>query len=531
MAVLASFMEAIEPVGPCTLGEHVFQRFEREPNTLALAVVDSEGRPVGLVERNGFFLKMASHYGRALYARRRVETFMDSAPLVAEAETTAESFFRKVMAAEVQSLLHGFIVTRNGLYAGVGTALAVLQAGFALHRQRAEEMTRLAENLAWAETEAKAALRAKNQFLAVMSHEIRTPLNGFGAMIDLLHDSPLSEDQRENLRTMDACARSLLRLVTDILDYSKFEAGKVAPMPEPTSLARAMNQIVDHFRAAANERGIDLIVHLEFDPGVHVNIDLDRTRQVMANLIGNAIKFTEEGMVSVRISRPGDDALAIDVLDTGPGISVDGQSRLFEPFVQADSTTTRRYGGTGLGLAISRQVARAIGGDVRLTRSDVEGTSFRFTLRAPACEAPAVASAAAGITAPQRLGHARVLVVDDDPTNQRIAARMLDKLGLEATVVADGQEALDITATTHFDLILMDMMMPRVDGLAATRCIRGRRGPSARTPILAFTAAAFDTDREAAKEAGMNGFLEKPVRMETLRRALLTHLAAGAPTP
>jgi two-component system, sensor histidine kinase len=398
-------------------------------------------------------------------------------------------------------------------------------------RTALDDASKLGRELEAALAAAQAATLAKAQFLAVMSHEIRTPLNGFGAMIDLLHDSPLSEDQRENLRTMDACARSLLRLVTDILDYSKFEAGKVAPVPEPTSLARAMNQIVDHFRAAANERGIDLIVHLEFDTGVHVNIDLDRTRQVMANLIGNAIKFTEEGMVSVRVSRPGDDALAIDVLDTGPGISEDGQSRLFEPFVQADSTTTRRYGGTGLGLAISRQVARALGGDVRLTRSDVEGTSFRFTLRAPACEAPAVASAAAGITAPQRLGHARVLVVDDDPTNQRIAARMLDKLGIEATVVADGQEAIDITATTRFDLILMDMMMPRVDGLAATRCIRGRRGPGAGTPILAFTAAAFDTDRQAAQEAGMNGFLEKPVRMETLRRALLAHLPAGASAP
>ncbi|MCB9879914.1 MAG: response regulator [Planctomycetes bacterium] len=392
-------------------------------------------------------------------------------------------------------------------------------------RTALEDARKLGAELKGALADAHAATDAKARFLAMMSHEIRTPLNGFGAMIDLLRDSALSGEQRDNLETMDLCARSLLVLVNDILDYSKLEAGKIELAPSPTPLATAMTQIVDHFRAAARERGVELLLRIECPRELHVMLDVERTRQVLANLIGNAIKFTEEGLVAVQVSGPADGVLTIDVLDTGLGIPQQNLARLFEPFVQGDSTTTRRFGGTGLGLSISRQLARALGGEVRLVNTGPGGTWFRFTLGVEECAPPRAQSApTTEQEAAIRFANAHVLVVDDDLTNQRIAARMLDKLGVQATIVGDGQAAIDITAGRQFDLILMDMMMPLVDGLEATRSIRRSAGPSAGAPILAFSAAAFDADRRSALAAGMNGFLEKPVRMDTLRRALLSHL-------
>jgi two-component system, sensor histidine kinase len=381
MAVLASFMEAIEPVGPCTLGEHVFQRFEREPNTLALAVVDSEGRPVGLVERNGFFLKMASHYGRALYARRRVETFMDSAPLVAEAETTAESFFRKVMAAEVQSLLHGFIVTRNGLYAGVGTALAVLQAGFALHRQRAEEMTRLAENLAWAETEAKAALRAKNQFLAVMSHEIRTPLNGVLGVAELIRTRLSQEELRPYVETISRSGESLLRLLTDAIDMSRAETGALELKQEPVRAGELAEAIEALWRPRAEQAGLDFRVIMDAGRETWVLADAVRLKQILNNLVGNALKFTASGHVTVLLNVTCDDELharlRAEVEDSGPGVSDEHKTRIFEPF-QTGAAHSGSGAGAGLGLAICRDLARQMDGDIGV--SDRDGGCSRCPL-------------------------------------------------------------------------------------------------------------------------------------------------------
>jgi len=360
-----------------------------------------------------------------------------------------------------------------------------------------------------------------------MSHEIRTPMNGFGSMIDLLRDSGLRRDQLDNLNTMDLCAQSLLVLVNDILDFSKLEAGRISVTPEPVELREAIGRITEHFRATANERGIELDVKFDFGDVRFVRIDYERVRQVVANLLGNALKFTFSGTVTVALSVPSPDQLAIDIIDSGEGIPPEDRKGLFDPFIQADSSTTRKFGGTGLGLTISRQLAQAMHGDVELVKSDEHGTHFRFTLAAPECEPPAAdAEAPPSEAAHNPFRNKSVLVAEDDPTNRLIARKMLHKLEITPTTVDDGMAAVEEAGRRHYDLILMDVMMPNMSGIEATRRIRSRPGPCQDVPIIAFSAAAYEKDREAAVHAGMSGFVEKPARLEAIRKMLERYLRA-----
>ena len=225
MPLIGDFVEAVRPVAPGATGAEVFERFQTEPNTLAVAVVDETGRPLGLIERNAFTLRMAAEFGRALYARRPVESLMDRNAPVAEASTSAETFFEAYGAAELGALLGGFIVVSGGRYVGIGTALQIIQAGAAVHRQRAEAMSALARDLAFAEAQASASSRAKSEFLAVMSHEIRTPLNGVLGVAALMEKKLEQEELRPYVRTVIDSGQSLLRLLTDALDMSRASAG------------------------------------------------------------------------------------------------------------------------------------------------------------------------------------------------------------------------------------------------------------------------------------------------------------------
>ncbi|MCA8963351.1 MAG: response regulator [Planctomycetes bacterium] len=387
-----------------------------------------------------------------------------------------------------------------------------------------EDARKLGAELKVALADARAGMEAKARFLAMMSHEIRTPLNGFGAMIDVMRDGDLSDEQRESLDTMDQCARSLLGLVNDILEFSKLEAGRVRIVPEPVDVGAALTRIVDHFRVAARERTLDLRLDLDLGDVQWASLDFERVRQVTANLIGNSLKFTSTGAVQVRVAWGSEDRLVIDVRDSGIGISDECRAQLFEPFVQADNSTTRRFGGTGLGLTISRQLAQSMGGNVELVRSDGAGSHFRFTLLAPRCEPPIGAACPVPPVDPVTFDSASILVVEDDRTNQLVAKKLLRKLAIVPTVVEDGLAAVEVAKTRRFDLILMDLMMPKLGGLDATRQIRSGDGPCRDVPIIAFSAAAFEGDREAAAQAGMTAFFEKPARLEALRQILRTHL-------
>ena len=375
--------------------------------------------------------------------------------------------------------------------------------------------------------EARSAVAAKSRFLAVMSHEIRTPMNGLGSMVDLLQRSDLCDDQADLVDTIDECARTLHILVDDILDLSRLEADSVQLESCPFRPREVVDQALRLFRTKADEKGLALSVRAEERVPAQVLGDPHRTRQVLMNLLGNALKFTESGGVSVVLDAPSPGVLEITVSDTGPGISESAREGLFMPFTQADSSTTRTHGGTGLGLTISRELARAMGGDVELVASSEEGSTFRMVFTHGDVDEETAARDAATADAdeaPRSVEGARVLVAEDHPTNRRIAERLLQKLGVVPTVVEDGAEAVEIVSQRPFDLILMDLMMPNLDGPGAARQIRALDVPWSDLPIVAFTAGAFDRDREVARESGMEGFLEKPVRMEVLRATLAEHL-------
>ena len=396
-------------------------------------------------------------------------------------------------------------------------------------RSALDDAYKIGEKLKSALRSSEAATEAKARFLATMSHEVRTPLHGFGSMIDLLRDGELSLDQRENLDTMDGCTQSLLVLVNDILEYSKLEAGKVELTRAPVLISQELTRMVEFFQAAANKRGVDLRVTIDTPDDLWLSIDRERVRQIVSNLLGNALKFTEQGHVDLHVQFCGTNQLIIDVRDTGIGIDRESQQRLFEPFVQADASTTRRFGGTGLGLTISKQLAKAMGGNVQLVDSEPTGSHFRMCITAEQVSTPPTHDSAQDFTQLESFTGRTILVAEDDPTNQLIAKKMLGKLGVTTTVVEDGLGAVEATKSTHYDLILMDLMMPNMSGIEATSRIRSGDGPCSRIPILAFSAAAFGSDREAAVAAGMSGFLEKPARLAGLRAALAKHLDHEAP--
>jgi signal transduction histidine kinase/ActR/RegA family two-component response regulator len=389
----------------------------------------------------------------------------------------------------------------------------------------------LSRDLQNALSEARSASETKARFLAIMSHEIRTPLNGFGAMIDLLREGDLTNEQRSHLETMERCSRSLLALVNDILDFSKLEAGKVALHRRPTQPAKAILTMIEQWSAAAAELDLELTVRLNVPSDTFVAMDYERVRQVIANLIGNALKFTPTGGVCVTAQVAAAGRITVDVEDTGVGVPDARRGLLFDPFVQADTSATRRFAGTGLGLSISRQLAEAMDGTVELVRTGSSGSLFRFSFVAPPCAAPPDDAATDAAAAGHAADEISVLVAEDDPMNQVIIEKLLDQLDANSTIVHDGAEALEAATHSSYDLILMDVMMPNMDGLEATRSIRAADGPCRDVPIIACTASAFDADRANAAAAGMNDFLEKPIRLAQLRAALTAHAPSKAATP
>jgi signal transduction histidine kinase/ActR/RegA family two-component response regulator len=528
MARIGDFIDAVEPVSPDTLGAVVFDRFQAEPNTLAIAVIDADGRPLGLIERNAFTLKMAAEFGRALYARRPVSSLMDPNPPTADAEASAETFFADVDAAEMNTLLRGFIVVQGGRYVGVGAGVQVLQAGSALYRARAEEMTALARNLAVAEAEAQASSRAKSEFLAVMSHEIRTPLNGVLGVAGLLDRKLEQEALRPYVQTILDSGQTLLRLLTDALDMSRASAGVLTLEPAPLHIDALGADLDALWRARAEEKGLILTVACDTAGHDWVMGDAMRVKQLLNNLIGNALKFTQVGEVAVSLaSRWDNGAVRLDAIvdDSGPGVPDDAAATIFEPFNTGQAG--REGAGAGLGLAICRQIVERMGGSIGLDRSPQGGARFHFTLHLPCC-GPEMRAAALSMAEPTPHETLHILVADDNPANRFVAARLLEMFGCTHEAVADGAEALEAARTRPFDLILMDIKMPVMDGVAATRAIRALPGPVSRVPILALTANADPRDEADYIAAGMNGVASKPIQPDVLLNAIRRVMGAGA---
>jgi two-component system, sensor histidine kinase len=367
------------------------------------------------------------------------------------------------------------------------------------------------------------AMRAKSDFLANMSHEIRTPMNGLLGSVELLLDLGITVEQKEHVDTIRNCGKSLLRIVDDILDLSKINAGKVTIESIPFGLEGLLRETMAVVAPLASARGLEFLQ--EFDPVLPDTLigDPQRLRQVLLNLLSNAVKFTNHGSVTlgVAVGSLGRDTaeLQFSVRDTGIGVPAAVQEAIFEPFTQADSSTTRRYGGTGLGLSICRGLIASMNGQLVITSEPGRGSTFHFTISLPIAAEPASQAPILRDQIARSNRPLRVLLAEDNSVSQKVAARLLDRMGHHVDVVGDGNHAVAAVQSAEYDVVLMDCEMPEMDGYAATRVIRSLSGGST-LPIIAMTAHAMAEDRQRCLEAGMDDYLAKPVSTEGLRRLL-----------
>jgi signal transduction histidine kinase len=380
-----------------------------------------------------------------------------------------------------------------------------------------------------ARDQANAANVLKSQFLANMSHEIRTPLNGVLAMADVMARDELGTRQRERLGVIRESGELLLSVINDVLDLSKIEAGRLELATCDFSLDEMAEGAVSAFQVMAHGKGLRFGIAV--DPGAAGwwRGDPDRIRQVLSNLVSNAIKFTVEGAVAVRFSLGPTGGLRLTVSDTGIGIAQDKLPTLFEKFIQADNSTTRRFGGTGLGLAICRELSQLMGGQVTARSIEGEGSTFVVDLPLARGAAPRAAEPA-GVAEPHDQRRLRILAAEDNATNQKVLQAVMEPLDVHLQIVPDGREAVDAWRGGGFDLILMDIQMPVMDGVEAARAIRAaelsERLP--RTPILALTANALVHQVEAYLAAGMDGHVSKPIELKRLYDAIETAVANSA---
>ena len=398
--------------------------------------------------------------------------------------------------------------------------------------QRVRERTR---DLERSKHEAQAASRAKSEFLAVMSHEIRTPMNAVVGLAELLGQAEMPVREKKMAGTLRRSAVSLLRLIDEILDLSRIEAGSMTLRTAPFSIQQVLDDVFELFSARARQTGLKLSARVEGpgkDPeGIWILGDSDRFYQILINLVGNAFKFTDRGSIAMTARwspvAEGRVELVVDVTDTGIGIPKQDQETLFDPFVQVDSTSTRRVGGAGLGLAICRRLADLMGGELTLTSEPGQGSRFSLSVTADIADDPPTAGTTdeptpAETTVPLDPSMVsvplRILLAEDNPINQWVVQLLFEELGQNAQVVAEGPAVLEAMAEETFDVVVLDLHMPGMDGFEVARHIRSQYG---RKPyLIAFTASVMDEDRRRCQEVGMDDFLSKPADLHKLREAL-----------
>ena len=434
-------------------------------------------------------------------------------------------------------------VTRNDEVGRMAQALAVFRdhaierrnAELALHR-RSEELVALNKDLLKARDAAESANRIKSEFLASMSHEIRTPMNGIVGMVHVLMATPMPVDQRDKLSTLASAASTLLGILNDILDISKIEAGRLELDVAPFLPRRMLDDMMALWRPTALNKGLGLKSHVDSDMPTVMTGDANRIGQIVANYLGNAIKFTESGTVTVRLSgEPKGDGvycLRVEVTDTGIGIAEGTIPKLFQKFSQADNSTTRKYGGTGLGLAICRELAQLMSGEVGVESTPGKGSTFWFAVDCRVADSTILPMPEAGsrsrllaLPGERRL---RLLVAEDNQVNQVVILSMLRAAGHECDIAKDGREAIAAVQRGSYDGVLMDIQMPVIDGVEATQSIRKLGEEYQKLPIIALTANAMAGDEEHYLGRGMNDYVPKPIDPDRLTLALRRSIATDA---
>jgi len=371
---------------------------------------------------------------------------------------------------------------------------------------------------------AEAADQAKSELLATVSHELRTPMGAIISMAELLQQTALDETQKKYASTLHQSARSLLTVLNDILDFSKLDAGRFELDTAPFDLHDLVQSVAQGLQARASERGLASGLDIGATCPRFVKGDATRIRQILTNLVDNALKFTSEGSVRLHVSARETDSsfmLRFDVSDTGIGLDHEGQERLFEPYIQGGSTTATQYGGTGLGLSIAQRLVLLMGGEIGCESEVGQGSMFWFAIAAERAESSQKAKEAQ----PTRRLQGHLLVVEDNAVNRMLIGAYLDEFGLTYEMVETGASAIMALASNSYDLVLMDIMMPELDGVQTTQRCRLLHGPAAEVPIIALTAKAMKGDREKFLASGMNGYVSKPIRGRELHAALAPFLA------
>jgi len=525
MLRVVDFCEINRTISPDTRCLRVYDIFSEEEACTLIAVVD-DGIPVGLLTRYEFFLKFASRFGRALFENKPVSVLMISDPLIVDCNVTIDELTDLFTAASGAALHHGFVVTRDGRYFGVGSGVSLLRANGLQTSKRNEELEE-------ARRTAECAVEAKSAFLATMSHELRTPLNGVLGMNGLLLDTRLDEVQRDYAETVRESGNALLDLLNEILDYSKLEAGRLELECVSMGLEKVVSGVMNLVDAHVMAKGLAASFYLDPEVPDWVIGDPGRLRQVLLNLVSNAVKFTEKGGFSIEISleevHGNSCQIGFSVTDSGIGIDSAVQQKLFEPFTQADTSTTRKYGGTGLGLSICRQLVELMGGDIGVDSEPGKGSRFHFSVTMDRADAP---SGEAVHTIVDLTGM-KILIVDDIDINRRVFSKQIQAFGAIVEVAENSASGLlklqqASLENRRYDAVIVDHMMPDCDGVSFARQVRSQ--PHVSDTPLVLCSSSSNRPREGAEETAFAAVLVKPVAPLDLNRTLERIHQAGPTT-